>query len=107
MLLHLEKLLWNEKHNGFPVWVLFGSLLFAGFTTLLMFDLLLLDCTLAGMIGVLHLSKKNRFSGLLWLGAGIGLGVLAKGPVILLHVLPAAVVAPSRLTPRSMIFALS
>jgi 4-amino-4-deoxy-L-arabinose transferase-like glycosyltransferase len=33
-------------------------------------------------------------AGLLWLGAGIGLGILAKGPVILLHVLPVAVIAP-------------
>jgi 4-amino-4-deoxy-L-arabinose transferase-like glycosyltransferase len=92
--LHFEKLLWNEKQSGFSLWVLFGTLLFAGFVTLLMFDLLLMDCALAGMIGVFYLAKEKRTKGLLWLGAGIGLGVLAKGPVILLHVLPAAVVAP-------------
>ena len=100
LLLRLGRLLWpdaaaeNAATRVFPVWVLFGSLLFAGFITLTMFDLLLLLCVMAGMIGVLNLSNQKRIPGLLWLGAGIGLGVLAKGPVILLHVLPAALVAP-------------
>ncbi|MEO8143459.1 MAG: glycosyltransferase family 39 protein [Betaproteobacteria bacterium] len=96
LLLKLEKLLWNEKQaqSGFSIWVLFGTLLFAGFITLTMFDLLLMLCAMVAMVGVLYLSKNNKFKGLVWLGAGIGLGVLAKGPVILLHVLPAAVVAP-------------
>ena len=96
LLLKLEKLLWNEQQgqDSYSIWVLFGTLLFAGFITLTMFDLLLLLCTMAGMIGVLNLSHQKRIPGLLWLGAGIGLGVLAKGPVILLHVLPAAVAAP-------------
>jgi 4-amino-4-deoxy-L-arabinose transferase-like glycosyltransferase len=96
LLLKLEKLLWHEKQgqDSYSIWVLFGTLLFAGFITLTMFDLLLLLCTMAGMIGVLNLSHQKRIPGLLWLGAGIGLGVLAKGPVILLHVLPAAVAAP-------------
>jgi 4-amino-4-deoxy-L-arabinose transferase-like glycosyltransferase len=96
LLLKLEKLLWNQKQaqNGFSIWALFGTLLFAGFITLTMFDLLLMLCAMAGMIGVLNLSNQKRIPGLLWLGAGIGLGVLAKGPVILLHVLPAAIAAP-------------
>jgi len=98
LLLHFQRILWKEEQeqsqSNYSVWVLFGTLLFASFTTLLMFDLLLMDCALAGMIGVLYLKEGKRAKGLLWLGAGIGLGVLAKGPVILLHVLPAAVVAP-------------
>ena len=96
LLLKLGNLLWNKKQEqtSFSIWVLFGSLLFAGFITLTMFDLLLMLCAMAGMIGVLNLVNNKRIPGLLWLGAGIGLGVLAKGPVILLHVLPAAVVAP-------------
>lgn len=98
--LRLGALLWphedemSRSARTNAVWILAGTLLFAGFVTLLMFDLLLLDCALAAMIGVLHLSSNERSKGILWLGAGIGLGVLAKGPVILLHVLPAAVVAP-------------
>lgn len=98
--LRLGRLLWpgaaaqDAAARSLAVWALFGTLLFAGFVTLLMFDLLLLLCGLAGMIGVVELSNGKRKTGLLWLGAGIGLGVLAKGPVILLHVLPAAVAAP-------------
>jgi 4-amino-4-deoxy-L-arabinose transferase-like glycosyltransferase len=94
--LRLGRLLWpgEDETPRAAVWVLFGTLLFAGFITLTMFDLLLMLCAMAGMIGVLNLKNEKRIPGLLWLAAGIGLGVLAKGPVILLHVLPAAVVAP-------------
>ena len=95
LVFRIEKILWDEKQdqNSTSIWVLFGTLLFAAFVTLTMFDLLLLDCVLVAMVGVLDLSK-GKFKGVIWLGVGIGLGVLAKGPVILLHVLPAALVAP-------------
>src|SRR4029079_1551566 len=92
----LARQLWPEERarESYAVWALFGTVLFAAFVTLVMFDLLLLLCTMAAMFGVLHLARGERRAGILWLGAGIGLGVLAKGPVILLHVLPVAVVAP-------------
>ena len=95
----LSRNLFPGKEN-LPPWILFGTLLFAGFVTLVMFDLLLLLCVMGAMIGVLELAQGEgaqpgrRAAGLAWLGVGIGLGVLAKGPVVLLHVLPAAVVAP-------------
>ena len=94
--LRLGRLLWPESRAAhlLSVWVLFGTLLFAVFITLTMFDLLLMLCTMAAMIGVVTLARGARLAGILWLGAGIGLGVLVKGPVILLHVLPAAVLAP-------------
>ncbi len=94
--LRLARLLWPQEREVHlsAVWVLFGTLLFAAFVTLTMMDLLLMLCAMAGMVGVLELANGKRKTGLLWLGAGIGLGVLAKGPVILLHVLPVAVVAP-------------
>jgi 4-amino-4-deoxy-L-arabinose transferase-like glycosyltransferase len=96
LLLRMESLLRREKeaHDRLSPWILFGTLLFAGFVTLTMFDLLLMLCVMGAMIGVLELSQGRRAVGLAWLGAGIGLGVLAKGPVVLLHVLPAALVAP-------------
>ena len=76
------------------MWVLFGTLLFAAFVTLIMFDLLLMLCVMVAMVGVLRAVRGEKQAGLLWLGAGIGLGILAKGPVILLYVLPVAVTAP-------------
>ena len=96
LLLRLGRLLWPGEREAHvtAVWVLFGTLLFAVFVTLTMMDLLLMLCVMAAMIGLLTLAQGELRAGLLWLGAGIGLGVLAKGPVILLHVLPAAVLAP-------------
>ena len=96
LMLRLARLLWPEaaEAHACALWVLFGTLLFAGFVTLTLFDLLLMLCVMAAMIGVLELARGARGAGLLWLGAGIGLGVLAKGPVVLLQVLPAALIAP-------------
>ncbi|MBI2754363.1 MAG: glycosyltransferase family 39 protein [Betaproteobacteria bacterium] len=96
LLVRLARLLWPDSREveAYASWVLFGTVLLAAFVTLTMFDLLLLLCVMAGMVGVLRASRGERRAGFLWLGAGIGLGVLAKGPVILLHVLPAALVAP-------------
>jgi len=75
-------------------WIVFGTFLFAGLFTLLGFDPLLMCSTLIGMLGIVRAAQGERMRGLLWLGVGIGLGVLSKGPVILLHLLPAAMAAP-------------
>ena len=92
----LARLLWpdSREHGTYAAWTLFGTILFAAFVTLVMFDLLLMLSTMIAMIGVLRSARGEMRAGILWLGVGIGLGVLAKGPVILLHVLPVAVVAP-------------
>jgi 4-amino-4-deoxy-L-arabinose transferase-like glycosyltransferase len=92
----LARFLWpqDDESHRVAAWVLPGTALFAAFVTLLMFDLLLMLAVMVAMIGLLRLARGERISGVLWLGAGIGLGVLAKGPVVLLHVLPAALVAP-------------
>lgn len=92
----LARLAWpqDEGHASAAAWVLFGTSLFAAFVTLLAFDLLLMLAVMIAMVGVLRLARGERRAGVLWLAAGIGLGVLAKGPVVLLHVLPAALVAP-------------
>jgi len=49
--------------------------------------------TLVGLLGVWQ-AGQGRPTGWLWLALAIGLGVLAKGPVILLHTLPVALLAP-------------
>ncbi len=85
--------LWPHAAPAHTPWVLVGTLLFAAFVTLVMFDLLLTVCVLLGMLGTLCAAQGER-RGLLWLALGIGLGVLAKGPVILLHLLPVALAAP-------------
>lgn len=75
-------------------WILFGSLLFALFATLTMFDVLLTGFALLGVHGVLRASRGQALRGFAQLAAALGLGALAKGPVILLHLLPVALLAP-------------
>ena len=83
-------------------WVLFGSIVWTAFYPWVQFDLLLVLCVVLAMTGLI-LAGRGRHGGWLVVGLGIGLGVLAKGPVIVLHVLPAALLAPLwiRHRPRS------
>ncbi len=74
--------------------LLFGGLFWALFTTLTMFDMILAFCSLLGLVGVVHTWRHGGWSGFCLLGLGIGLGVLTKGPAILLHTLPVALLAP-------------
>ncbi|HHJ40275.1 MAG: hypothetical protein AXA67_06755 [Methylothermaceae bacteria B42] len=74
-------------------WLLFGTLFFTFFYTLVQFDLLVTACTLLGLLGLLQ-AAQGQHRGFAFFGLAIGLGVLAKGPVILLHLFPAALLAP-------------
>ncbi|MEQ1591517.1 MAG: glycosyltransferase family 39 protein [Thiobacillaceae bacterium] len=91
----LAKRLW-PRHSGVggqAVLILVSSLLWTVFSTSAMFDVMLAFFVLLGMHGTL-LAADGKRRGLAWLGLAIGLGVLAKGPVILLQLLPVAVLAP-------------
>jgi len=74
-------------------WVLFGTFVWLIFFTLVQFDMLLVFCTLLGMLGMFD-AGRGKTSGWWLLSLAIGLGLLAKGPVILLHLLPAALLGP-------------
>jgi 4-amino-4-deoxy-L-arabinose transferase-like glycosyltransferase len=73
---------------------LFGSAFFAVFTTLTMFDMILAFFAVLALFGLAIAAEGRMVRGMLTCGVAIGLGVLAKGPAILLHVLPAALAAP-------------
>ena len=73
---------------------LLGSFYWSLFTTLTMFDLLLCFWTLAGLNALVDIAASGRWRGGVVFGAAIGLGVLSKGPVILIYLLPAALLAP-------------
>ena len=73
-------------------WILLGCLLFALFSTMLMFDVLLAVGVALGVLGLVR-ARGARY-GFVLLAVGIGLGLLAKGPAVLLHLLPAALLAP-------------
>ncbi|BAO44731.1 ArnT family glycosyltransferase [Thiolapillus brandeum] len=74
-------------------WLLFGSFVWLLFYTLVQFDMLLVLCTLLGMLGLVD-AGRGRAGGWWLLALAMGLGLLAKGPVILLHLLPAGLLGP-------------
>ncbi len=75
--------------------LLLGSFFWMVYSTLTMFDMLLAFFVLLAIFSLLKL-VASRLSPLYWLllGVAIGGGVLSKGPVILLHILPVALLAP-------------
>lgn len=74
--------------------VLLGAAFWTLYTTVTMFDMLVAACTLFGLLGILSVWRDGGIKGWIWLGIAIGLGVWAKGPVILLQTLPLALFAP-------------
>lgn len=76
-----------------PVIVL-GSLFWTLFATLTFFDPLLAFFALMGIGGLITAWQRTGWRGVIVTGIAIGMGVLAKGPAILVHILPAALLAP-------------
>lgn len=76
------------------MWLLAGCLGFTVFSTAIMFDLLLSLCVLGALHALLDLDEHGWMRGTVALGVTIGLGILAKGPVMLLHVVAVALLAP-------------
>ena len=74
--------------------LLIGAMFWATFTTLTMFDMMLALFTLVGLHGVLTAWRGRLVPGMVVLAVAVGFGVLAKGPAILLHLLPASLLAP-------------
>lgn len=64
--------------------LLLGMIYFALFSSAIMFDVLLATCVLIVMHGALDLDAQRWQRGTLLLALGIGLGILTKGPVVLL-----------------------
>ena len=86
----LANRLWPEREDirrltplillGLVVWWVYG--------TLLLFDTVLTACVLLAVVGLVD-ARGGRPRGLAFLAIGIGFGILAKGPVVFIHVLPA------------------
>jgi 4-amino-4-deoxy-L-arabinose transferase-like glycosyltransferase len=88
--------LWPERPKiaDLAPLVLLGSAFWTFFTTLTMFDMLVTACALAGLLGLLTVWRDGGSKGWWMLAFAIGVGILAKGPVILLQVLPIALLVP-------------
>jgi len=76
------------------MWLLAGCLGFTVFSTAIMFDLLLALTVLGALHALLDLDAGKWARGSVLLGVMIGLGILAKGPVMLLHIVAVALLAP-------------
>ena len=89
--------LWPERKRleALTPLLLLGSFFWMIYGTLTMFDMMLAFFALLSIYCLLKLSDSN-LSVKYWalLGVAIGGGVLSKGPVVLLHVLPVALSAP-------------
>jgi 4-amino-4-deoxy-L-arabinose transferase-like glycosyltransferase len=98
----LARALWplDARARGWAPVITVSALIWATLGSLLMFDTLLTCGALLALLGVVHVAEHGRRRGAVYLAIGITLGVLAKGPVIFLHVLPAALAAPWWATPR-------
>ena len=98
MLLTLRRLaarLGMDAHGAeTAMWLLAGCLGFTVFSTAIMFDLLLALTVLGALHALLDLDDRRWARGIVLLGVMIGLGILAKGPVMLLHIVAVAVLAP-------------
>lgn len=90
----LARRLWPQRTGlgGQAALILGSTLLWIVFSTSVMFDVMLAFWVLIGMHGILAAADGKR-RGLVMLGIAIGFGVLTKGPVILLDLLPVAVLA--------------
>ncbi|MEQ9255132.1 MAG: hypothetical protein RLP96_00245, partial [Alphaproteobacteria bacterium] len=76
-----------------------GLPLFALFATVVLFEMLLAVALLIGLLGLVAAARAPPWRGAWFTGwglwaLGLGLGVLAKGPVITLMLLPAALAGP-------------
>lgn len=92
----LARRLWpNDARTPLIVpWVFYGCLIIALFGTTLMFDLLMTVTVLLGLLGLVGAWQQGGWRNWALYGLGIGLGILSKGPAILLYLLPVALLAP-------------
>ena len=92
----MARRLWPESAacNRCVPMMLASMSLWIVFCPVTMFDTLLTCFTLIALLGVLRAESGAAVTGWLITGVALGLGVLSKGPVILVHAMPAALIAP-------------
>ncbi|GAA0716218.1 ArnT family glycosyltransferase [Dokdonella soli] len=76
------------------MWILLGAVYFAAFANAIMFDVPLTTCVLLAMHGICDLAEGRARRGIVVTGVAIGLGILVKGPVMLLDIAFVALGAP-------------
>jgi hypothetical protein len=94
--IHLARMLWPNRlqlHQNVPYLVL-GTCFWSIYSTLTLFDMLLACFSLMAWIGMLIVQKNKRRLGWGLYAAAAGLGILAKGPIMLVYIVPPALLEP-------------
>lgn len=92
----IARRLWPQE-EGVGVragWLLLGGIFWLFFSSAVIFDVMLTTFVLLALLAGLRSWQGERRGTWGLFGLAIGLGVLAKGPVVLLHVLPPLLLAP-------------
>ncbi len=92
----LARDLWPNQPGraGFSALILATGAVFLLYGSTTMFDTMLTTAVLGAILALLALFRAPGVLPILGLGAALALGVLAKGPVVLVHVLPVAALMP-------------
>jgi 4-amino-4-deoxy-L-arabinose transferase-like glycosyltransferase len=92
----LARRLWPEDVEivARTILALCGLLTFAFAVGLTMFDAMLATATVAGLLTLVMAARTGARRWWVALGAALALGALSKGPVILLHLMPAMLLVP-------------
>jgi len=84
----------DRRFRSLAAWLLAGTLGWAFFGQMLMYDTLLTACVLTALIGAWRAGSGASRGAWPLVAIGLGLGILAKGPVALVHVLPILLLGP-------------
>jgi len=92
----LARRLWPDRPEvaGSAPAVLLGFLLWSVFTTMVMFDMLVACCVLLALLGLEEAWRRGGLRPWLQVGGALGVGILGKGPVVLVLPLAVAFLAP-------------
>ncbi|WP_129124876.1 ArnT family glycosyltransferase [Geomonas oryzae] len=91
----IAKRLWQDEQVArYAALVLASMLSYLLWSAVIMFDVVLTLWVLLAVDAVISAVKEQRLFWFIQLGIAIGLGILTKGPVVLVYVLPVALFAP-------------
>lgn len=94
--MRIWRILWpeDEKTTRTLPYFLLGLVVWNAYATLTLFDMPVVFFCLLAWLGLLHVRQGQGVKPWLQVGLAVGLGLLAKGPVILLYIVPPAILAP-------------
>ena len=86
----IYKLLWSNDKYGIEIspWVIVGVVIFTFYSTLLMFDIMLSFWVALAVYSGIKAVLDDKLSSYIILALAVAFGILAKSPVVLVHLFP-------------------